>query len=194
MMAHEAARQGDTQGAIVQYRQAMKLDPNIPGLHFELAEALAGSSDPADRAEVKAEYKAALQANPFDERAQCRLGEIAAHESELQAAETYYSRALELQPDDPDANLGLAKTLIAMNRPEKAMPLLQHAAELEPFNASIHYHLSVLYRKAGRTEDAKRELAEFRRLRGMKARLAQVYQAMRLQPAKQERPDEDVPK
>jgi tetratricopeptide (TPR) repeat protein len=194
LMAHEAARQGNTQGAIAQYREAIKLDPNIPGLHFEFAEALAGSSDPLDRAHVKPEYQAALAANPLDERAECRLGDIAAHESELTAAQAHYSRALQLQPDDADANLGLAKTLIALNQPDNAIPLLQHAAQLEPFNAVVHYHLSTLFRKAGRTDDAKRELAEFRKLRGMKARLSQVYQAMRLQPAQQEPPDEDVPK
>ncbi|MBV9300774.1 MAG: tetratricopeptide repeat protein [Acidobacteriaceae bacterium] len=194
MMAHEAARQGNTQGAIAQYREAMKLDPNIPGLHFELAEALAGSSQPSDRAEVEREYKAALTANPFDERAECRLGEIAARESDVKAAEAHYSRALQLQPNDAGANLGLAKTLIAVNQSDKAIPLLERAAQIEPFNAAIHYHLSTLYRNAGRTDDAKRELVEFRRLRGMKARLTQIYQAMRLQPSEQERPDQDVPK
>jgi len=194
LMAHEAARQGNTQGAIAQYRQALKIDPKIPGLHFELAEALSGSKQPFDREEVAREYKAALAANPFDEKSECRLGDIAARQSDLKVAAAHYSRALELQPNDPDANLGLAKTLISMNQPERAIPLLEHAAQLEPFNATVHYHLSALYRKAGRTDDAHRELAEFRRLRGMKTRLDQVYQAMRLQPIDQERTDQEVPK
>jgi len=194
LMAHEAARQGNTAGAIAQYREALKIDSRTPGIHFELAEALSGSTVPGDRDEVQEEYNAALAANPLDERSECRLGEIAAHQSDLKSALAHYSRALELQPNDPDANLGLAKIHILMNEPDKAKPLLEHAAQLEPFNAVVHYHLSTLYRKTGQNEDAHRELAEFRRLRGMKARLNQVYQAMRLQPAKQERPDEDVPK
>jgi Flp pilus assembly protein TadD len=90
--------------------------------------------------------------------------------------------------------LGLAKALIAMNQPEKAVPLLERAAQLEPFNATIRYHLSMVYRKVGRTGDAQRELAEFRRLKELKARLNDVYSAMRLKPVKQERPDPDVPK
>jgi hypothetical protein len=45
----------------------------------------------------------------------------------------------------------------------------------------------VFYRKGGATDDAGRELAEFRKLRGMKTRLDQVYQAMRLQRAQQRR-------
>ena len=67
LMAHEAARQGNTDGAIAQYREALKIDPKIPGLHFELAEALSGSKQPYDREEVARQYKAALAANPFDE-------------------------------------------------------------------------------------------------------------------------------
>ncbi|MGI9075031.1 MAG: tetratricopeptide repeat protein [Bryobacteraceae bacterium] len=192
LMAHEAARQGNTEGAIAQYREALKIDPKIPGLHFELAEALNGSKQPSDREHIEREYKAALAANPFDEKSECRLGDIAARQSDLKAAAAHYSRARELQPNDPDANLGLARTLISLNQPKKAMPLLEHAAQLEPFNATIHYHLSVLYRKAGRTDDARRELAEFRRLRGMKTRLDQVYQAMRLQPAQQA--EQEVPR
>jgi predicted Zn-dependent protease len=81
-----------------------------------------------------------------------------------------------------------------MNQPEKALPLLERAAKLDPSNAVIRYHLSGLYRKAGRVDDAQRELAEFRRLRGLKFHLSEVYQAMRLQPIKQDRPDPDVPK
>ncbi len=191
LMAHEAARQGNTEAAIAQYREALKLDPKLPGLHFELAEALSASTSTSDQ---ESEYKAALAANPFDEKSECRLGEISSKLSDLQSAFAHYSRAVELQPNDADADVGLAKTLIAMNQPEKALPLLERAAKLEPFNATIRYHLSTLYRKAGRVEDAQRELAEFRRLRELKSRLNDVYSAMRLQPVKQERPDPDVPK
>jgi len=194
LMAHEAARQGNTDGAITQYREAMKLDPKLPGLHFELAEALSASSVPADRDEVESQYKAALAANPFDEKSECRLAEISSHLSDLPAAVKHYSRALEIQPNDADANLGLAKTYISLGEPAKALPLLERAAKLDPSNAVVRYHLAVLYRKAGRKEEADRELAEFRRLHDLKDHLAQVYQAMRLQPVKQDRPDPDVPK
>jgi tetratricopeptide (TPR) repeat protein len=194
LMAHEAARQGNRQTAIEQYRKALSIDPNLPGLHFEFAEALSGSSVPSDRGEVEKEYKAALAANPFDEKSECRLGEIAARQSDSKTAFAHFSRALKLQPDDADANLGLAKILISTDQPQKALPLLQRAAELEPFNSVVHYHLSTVYRKEGHPADAQRELAEFRKLRGMKERLTQVYEAMRLQPVESERPDEEVPK
>ncbi len=194
MMAQEMARQGNNEGAIEKYREALKIDPALPGLHFELAEMLSSATPPADQEEVEKEYKAALADNPFDEKSECRLGEIASQRSDLKDASAHYSRALELQPNDADANLGLAKILLSMNQPEKARPLLERAAQLEPFNAVTHYRLSLVYRGLGRSADARKELAEFQRLKDMKAQLKQVYQEMRLQPVKQERLDADVPK
>jgi tetratricopeptide (TPR) repeat protein len=194
LMAHEMARQGDIDGAIAHDRQAIKIEPALPGIHFELAEMLSSSTPPADPEMVEREYKAALTANPFDEKSECRLAEIAARRSDLQSAAAHYSRALELQPNDADANLGYAKTLIAMRQPEKAESLLERASRLEPYNAVTHYRLSLVYRDLGRTADARRELSEFQRLKEMKERLKQIYKEMRLQPGKQESADADVPK
>ncbi|MGE5647594.1 MAG: tetratricopeptide repeat protein [Acidobacteriota bacterium] len=189
-MAHELARQGNSDGAIVHYREALKLDPNVPGAHFELAEMLNGASGSAGELEAEREYKAALQANPFDAKSACRLGEIAAKRSETQAAYTHYARAVELAPDDLDANLGLARALIAMKQPEKAEPLLKRAVKIDPTHAIAHYRLAALYRSSGRLEEARVELAEFQKYKEMKERLKQIYGEMRLKPAGEERPDE----
>jgi Flp pilus assembly protein TadD len=194
IMAQEMARQGNTQGAIAHYREAVKLDPQLPGLRFELAEALNLPESPADQERVEKEYRAALSDNPFDEKAECRLGEIAFRASDLENALAHYSRAVELQPNDAEASLGIGKTLTQMHRTADAEPYLQRAAQLEPFSAVTHYRLSLVYRAAGRTSDAQRELAEFQRLKEMKERLKQVYQDMRLQPVKQEPLDTETAK
>jgi tetratricopeptide (TPR) repeat protein len=194
IMAQEMARQGNTEGAVAHYREAVKIDPRLPGLRFELAEALNLSTSPSDQEQVEKEYQAALSANPFDEKAECRLGEIALSGSDLENALAHFKRALELQPNDADACLGIGKTLTQMHRTADAEPYLKRAAQLEPFTAVTHYRLSLVYRAAGRTSDAQRELAEFQRLKEMKERLKQVYQEMRLQPVKQEKPETDVAK
>jgi tetratricopeptide (TPR) repeat protein len=193
MMAQEMARQGNTEGAIAHYREAVKMDPHLPGLHFELAEALSLSTS-ADRDQVEKEYQAALSENPFEEKAESRLGEIALRASDLERAAAHYKRALEVQPNDADALVGMGRTLTQMHRPAEAEPYLKRAAQVEPFTAATHYRLSQVYRAAGRTADAQKELAEFQRLKEMKERLKQVYEEMRLQPVKQERLDTDVSK
>jgi len=194
IMGQEMSRHGDIQGAIAHYRDAVKLDSKLPGLRFELAEALNLSNAAADQQEVEKEYRAALADNPFDEKSECRLGEIALRESELEHALAHYKKAAELQPNDADASLGIGKVLTQMHRMAEAEPYLKRAAELEPFTAVTHYRLSLVYRATGRTADAQRELAEFQRLKDMKERLKQVYEEMRLQPVKQERLDTEVAK
>jgi tetratricopeptide (TPR) repeat protein len=194
VMAQELARQGNIEGAIAHYREAVKMDPRLPGLRFELAEALNLSPSSTDQEQVEKEYRAALSDNPLDEKAECRLGEIALRAADLQSALARYKRALELQPNDAEANLGMGRTLSQLNRPAEAEPYLKRSAQLEPFTAVTHYRLSLVYRASGRAADAQKELAEFQRLKDMKERLKQVYEEMRLQPVKQERLETEVTK
>jgi len=187
IMGQEMSRHGDIEGAIAHYREAVTLDPHLPGLRFELAEALNLSNSAAVQQEVEKEYRAALAENPFDEKSECRLGDIALRSSNLQEALTHYQRAVELQSSDAEACLGLGRVLTQMQRTAEAEQYLKRAVQLEPFTAAAHYRLALVYRATGRTAEAQKELAEFERLKEMKERLKQVYQDMRLQPVKQER-------
>ena len=182
-IAHELAKRGEATEAIVNYRAALKIDPDLPGLHFELAEMLNASTDAATRAEAESEYRAALQADPADAQAECRLGDIATRKNDLKEAYQRYSRALELQPDNVDANIGMANVLASTDQPEKAEPLLEHALELDPTNALAHFRLSSVYRHVGRTADAKHELEEYQKFKDMKEKLRDVYQELHLEPA-----------
>ena len=192
IMAGEMVRQGNIEGAIQHYREALKIDPKLPGLHFELAEALTGSSSPSDQGQAELEYKASLEQSPFDEKSECRLGKIAAGRGDLKSAYAHYSRALDLQPDDSEANLDLGKILVSMDQPAKAAPLFERAVRLEPFDAVAHFRLGTVYRQLGRSEDSRRELAEFQRLKQMKDQLREIYKEMRLQ-TRPEQVDADVP-
>jgi tetratricopeptide (TPR) repeat protein len=192
VMAHELEKHGDEQAAIRNYREALKLDPQLPGLHFELAEMLNASSVASEQREAETEYKAALAVNQFDERAEFRLGNISSRRGEVQEAYAHYSRAVQLQPNDAEANIGLAKVLMLMNQPDKAEPLLQRALQLDPTSAAAHFRLSTLYRQAGRDADAKRELQEYQKYKEMKEKLQDIYHDMRVKPAKQEGDETDV--
>jgi tetratricopeptide (TPR) repeat protein len=190
MMAHELARQGDTDGATDNYREALKIDPRVSGLHFELAEILKNSSAAGGREEAEKEYQAALAADPNDEKAECRLGDLAALRGDPNAGAEHYERALKLQPEDPEAVIGVAKSLMAMNEGEKALPLLERAVKLDSMNPVAHFRLSTLYRKMGRSDDADRELAEYQKYKAMKEKLRDTYRQMRLQPDRKVQEDD----
>jgi tetratricopeptide (TPR) repeat protein len=193
LMAHEMARQGNLEGAIAHYREALKLNSHLPGLHFELAEILMALADESGAAEAEREYHAAIADNPFDLTSECRLGEIAAKRGDSGDARAHYARALAIQPDSADANLGMARTLVTLGQPEKARPYLEKAVQLDPSNSAAHFRLAALYRSEGRVEDAQRELAEFQKYKDMKEKLRAIYKEMRVTPGKQERPDSEVP-
>jgi Tfp pilus assembly protein PilF len=175
LIAHEEARQGNTNGALGQFRKAIAIDPHLPGIHFELAELLHTSQDAAAKNESEREYRAAQAENPLDEKPIFRLADI-------QQSEEEYTKALALQPADADAKLGLAKTLIQMNQTDKAQRLLEETVQLEPTNATAHYRLSTLYRKIGRVEDAKKEVELYKKYKDMKEKLRALYKELQVQP------------
>ena len=191
VMAHELGRQGQIDGAVKNYREALKINPHLPGLHFELAEALRASEIPQNKQEAKKEYEAAIAVNPFDEKSECRLGTFASEAGDLKSSLAHYTRAVQLQPDDAEANLGLAKDLVEMDEMDKAEALVLHAIQLDPTSAEAHFRLAAIYRKQGRGDDAKHELQEFQNLRDMKEKLKKIYQEMRVRPAQQE-PEQGV--
>jgi cytochrome c-type biogenesis protein CcmH/NrfG len=186
VMAHELARQGQMDAAIRNYREALKIEPKLPGLHFELAEALNASDTQQGKAEAKKEYETALSLDQFDEKSECKLGAIAYGEGDLKSSFSHYSRAAQLQPDDPEAALGLAQTLVQMKEIQKAQALLEHAVQTDPTSAEAHFRLAALYREQGRVADAKQELEQYQKFKDMKESLKKIYQEMRLQPMKQE--------
>jgi tetratricopeptide (TPR) repeat protein len=182
VIANEETKQGNSAGAIAQYRKAIALSPKLPGLHFELAELLNGSQDEKDKKEAEQEYRAALAENHNDEKSIRKLAEINAQGGNTQQAIEGYTRAVELQPNDTDAKLGLAKELIEVNQFDKAQALLEQAVQEEPSNATAHYRLGTLYKKLGRPDDAKREIETYKKYKDMKEKLRALYSELRIQP------------
>ena len=182
MLAHEESRQGNTNGAVEQFRKAIAIDSHLPGVHFELAELLHTSQDEAVKKEAEQQYRAALKENPQDEKTILRLAEIDAQNGDQQRSLEEYQKAVELQPADADAKLGLAKALTQLNQNDKALALLEQTVQLEPTNATAHYRLGTLYRKIGRSEDSKRELELYKKYKDMKEKLRALYKDLQIQP------------
>lgn len=182
VMAREMLRYGDSDRAIAQYRTAIKIDPKLPGIHFELAEALSYSLNPADKAEAESEYKLALEMNPGDAKAMCRLGEIDVAGDNLPQAYAEYSRAVKLAPTDIDANLGLAHTMIRMKKNDQALPILEQVIKLDPADETAHYLLSQLLWQQDKKEDAKQELELYKKYKAMKEKLQTVYKQLKMAP------------
>jgi tetratricopeptide (TPR) repeat protein len=179
-IAHELLRVRDIPGAIASFRRAIVIDPNLPGIHTELAETLHASPDEADRSAAEAEYKLGLQKNPHDALAASHLANLYADAGDRTAASALYEQALATQPGNADALLGLAKIDSDEGRDDDALQKLQSVIEADPSNILAHFRLSALYRKLHRPEDAKRELGEYQKLKQLKEDLSKVYSTMKL--------------
>ncbi len=178
-MARELARHGDEAAAIANYREAIRINPQLPGIHSELGDLLYYSTDATLQAQAEAEIKAALTANANDERAYLLLGKIAEKGSDTNAAYADYSRALELEPSDGDACTEVARMLVAMNQNEKAQQMFERAIQIDPSNYLAHYRLGSLYRQAGRSDDAKQQIAQYLKYKQMKDKLEKIFRDMR---------------
>src|SRR5690242_4279465 len=178
IMGGELGRQGDHSNAVAQYREAIRLNPALPGAHFELAEQMRTSSDAALNAQAEDEYKAALRVNQYDELSWRQLGGILAAKGDFKTAEEDYRKAVALQPKDSDAKTGLAIVLISVNRTNEAISLLESAVKDDPTNVVAHYRLSTLYRRAGRAADAQHELDTFHHYQDLKDKLGKIFKEL----------------
>jgi tetratricopeptide (TPR) repeat protein len=174
-IAHELQRTHNLDGTIRNLRQALALDPNLPGIHFELAEALHASDDQRLHVEAIEQYKLAVLTNPADPKAATRLGDIEVENSDLDAAEKSYQQALKLQPNSPDAEIGMAIVLSERGDPAAAAPLLEQVLAADPSNYLAHFRLSAVYRKLHRPDDVKRELDAYTKYKDMHEKLTAIY-------------------
>jgi tetratricopeptide (TPR) repeat protein len=150
----------------------------VPGAHFQLAEQLRTSPDPALNAQAEDEYKAAIKVNQYDALSWHQLGGIMTAKGDFKTAEADYKRALALQPKDSEAKTGLAIVWISMNRTDEAISLLESAVNDDPTNIVAHYRLSGLYRRAGRTADAQRETDSFHHYQEVKDKLGKIFKQL----------------
>ena len=187
-MAHELTRDHDLSGTIANLRQALALDPDLPGIHFELAEALHASDDQRLRTESIAQYKLAVQTAPNDPKAATRMADIESEQGDLPAAAASYQSALKLQPGSVDAKVGLANVLTEQGDLQGAAALLEQVEAADPANVLAHFRLSVVYRKLKRPEDVKREVELYQRYKDEREKLKAVYQKMRVAAPTEEPP------
>jgi len=182
MIAGELARQGEHDKSIAKYREAARLNPHLPGVHFELAEQLRAAADPKLNALAEGEYKAAIKENQYDQKSWCHLGEVIAERGDFKAAQDAYNKALALQPNDATAKTDLAIALISTNQQKEAIPLLESAIKDDPTNIVAHYRLSGLYRRAGRVADAKHEMDQYTHYKALKDKMSEVFKQVSEQP------------
>jgi tetratricopeptide (TPR) repeat protein len=136
--------------------------PNEPGVHYAVGLFLMDS----DQRGALVEFEKELKANPNSWTTLLVAAFLHTRQGTPEVAIEYADRARKLAPASYywlcDAELGRA--MLAMDQPEKAVPLFEHAVKAQPDNAQTHFYLEQAYRRVGRKADAQKEHAEFVRL------------------------------
>jgi len=170
--------QGKLEDAIAEYRQVLSLNPRLPGIHYEIGRLLLSAGpDPAKLEAARQEFEAELQLDPTDAASEYELGEMARQAHRWNEALQHFQRATQLQPDFTDALVGLGKSLVSSGRAPEAVAPLEAAVRLAPGDPVAHYQLSFAYRRVGREEEAKKQLASYREAHEKQLRARQTIRA-----------------
>jgi tetratricopeptide (TPR) repeat protein len=151
--------------AAQEYREVIKLAPQLPGLHYRLARMIVRTAAAdADQKALEA-LRQELEINPLDAPSLAENGEIHVRAGRLEEASRAFSEALKLQPGYVPARVGLAKVLIAKKQWSQALEHLEAAAQTAPEDEAVAYHRMLAYRGLGRAAEAKQAFETFQRLK-----------------------------
>ncbi len=185
VIAERLVNAGDLKGAIEHYKKALEIDPRLPGVHYELAQAILESSpsDSPARAEAERELETAITTEGDSAKVQCELGKIALLRSNSEQAHTHYARAFALDPNDTEAQLGLGRALMTMEKVQEARKYLEMAVKSDPLNGAAHYRLALAYKRLQMADEAQREMHLFQEIKKAKDQVKALYRQMNSQPS-----------
>ncbi len=180
-------RAGNVDGAIEEYRKALRLERDFPlasgnlGLLYaqkgmnddasvELARALSSTPNPKYHwamGRILAQSKVyPLAIYHFNEAARqlsrdpvlfTELAEVYTASGQPDNALEEYHRALTVDPGHVKAHVGTASIFLGRNEPDKAVVELKKAAAIDPQNRDVHLMLAGIYEKKGDAKQAEYE-------------------------------------
>ena len=94
----------------------------------------------------------------------CSKGSRLTIQGEYEEALTYFKKAAETNPDDPDAWYGLGSCYVGLDQPEDAIAAYKRPIEQDPDNAVAHFILAMYYKSIGQHEQVVPTLLEVIRI------------------------------
>jgi tetratricopeptide (TPR) repeat protein len=147
-----------------EYLEALRLRPDLPSLHLELGQVYANS---AQWPKAEAEFRAETKLRPGSAEAAYRLGTALLQEGKSHDALVELKRANDLKPEMPETLYSLGKAASLDGDNATAEQSWWKVVELEKdtsLAAQSHFGLAGLYRKQGKTAQARHQMQEFQKL------------------------------
>ncbi len=147
-----------------EYKEALHLRPGLPEVHLALGEVYAGAFQ---WPKAEEQFRIQVKLQPGNAEAAYRLGQALLEQGKAHEARAELVRADKLMPDMPETlyALGKAASLEGDNAAaEKAWTKLLSIEKQSSLAAQAHFGLAGIYRKQGKTAEAKQEMQAFESL------------------------------
>ena len=153
--------QGQSEQALREFSEAARLDPSLPGVHFNMGHVLWTLGRPDQALEA---LRQELRLNVYHAEANAEIGTILVAGRQPAKGIPYLKTALRLKPDLIDAHRQLGKAYHESGLDRQAATELQ-AAAAQDRDGSTHYLLAVVFRELGREDDAKQAFSICQKLK-----------------------------
>jgi len=147
-----------------EYKEALRLRPELPSLHLELGQVYANS---AQWPKAEEEFRAETKLQPGSAEVAYRLGSTLLQQGKAREALPELERSNTLKPEMPETLYSLGKAASLNGDPAAAEKAWLRVIELEKetsLAAQAHFGLAGIYRKQGKAAQAQHEMQEFQRL------------------------------
>jgi tetratricopeptide (TPR) repeat protein len=152
------------QDAEKEYKDALRLRPGLPEAHLALGEVYASA---AQWPQAEEQFRDQVKLQPGNAEAAYRLGDALLEQGKAHEARPELERADKLMPEMPETLYALGKAASLdgdTNAAVKAWTKLLSIEKQSSLAAQAHFGLAGIYRKQGKTAEAKAEMQEFEKL------------------------------
>lgn len=144
--------------AIIQYRNAVNVDPNFGAAHYQLAQAYLKMQD---MTHAYAELSRTLELQPDNYKAHADIANIlilSGQPESLKAAQEHVTLLQQKQPSDPDTHIAAGNLLSRQQKYPEAIAEMQKAVTLAPDRGDAYLDLGMLQAGANQPEAAETSL------------------------------------
>ena len=134
--------------------------PSAPNVHYAYGVYLLGE-EPEAALEA---FRRELRGSPNHHHAMLQIAYELIKQGKHAEARPHAEKAVELAPNLFAAHNALGRILLELGEGDQAVAALETAMKLAPDSPEVRFSLARAYARAGRTDDAARERAEFLRL------------------------------
>jgi putative PEP-CTERM system TPR-repeat lipoprotein len=145
-------KEGKTQEAIIEYRNAIKEDPKSGQARYQLAEAYANGGNTAAAAR---EYVRAADLLPQETVVQIKASQYLMTTGQFDDAKTRLKTVIDRDPANAEAQVLYGNAMAGLNDLDGAVRQLEDAIRLEPGRANSYSSLAALKLKQGAADEAR---------------------------------------